>query len=62
MAVLVKARQRPKKKNARQVCRLHPSKREIKVHCIYKAGETVYTYYDFDDTTSLSKHSDRDQC
>lgn len=42
--------------------RLHPSKREIKVHCIYKAGETVYTYYDWDGTTSLSKHSDRDQC
>ncbi|MBT5558350.1 MAG: hypothetical protein HOJ88_00530 [Proteobacteria bacterium] len=42
--------------------RLHPSKSEIKVHCIYVAGETVYTYYDFDGTTSLSKHSDRDQC
>lgn len=42
--------------------RLHPSKAEIKVHCIYVGGETVYTYYDFDGTTSLSKHSDRDQC
>jgi hypothetical protein len=42
--------------------RLHPSKLEIKVHCIYVAGETVYTYYDFDGTTSLSKHSDSDQC
>jgi hypothetical protein len=42
--------------------RLHPSRPEIKVHCIYMAGETVYTYYDFDGTTSLSKHSDRDQC
>ena len=42
--------------------RLHPSKREIKVHCIYMAGEVVYTYYDWDGTTSLSKHSDRDQC
>jgi len=42
--------------------RLHPSKLEIKVHCIYRVGETVYTYYDFDGTTSLSKHSDRDQC
>ncbi len=40
----------------------HPSKLEIKVHCIYVAGETVYTYYDWDGTTSLSKHSDRDQC
>jgi len=40
----------------------HPSKLEIKVHCIYMAGETVYTYYDWDGTTSLSKHSDRDQC
>ena len=42
--------------------RLHPSRREIKVHCIYKAGETVYTYFDWDGTTSLSKHSDRDEC
>ena len=42
--------------------RLHPSKPEIKVHCIYMAGEVKYTYYDFDGTTSLSKHSDRDQC
>jgi len=42
--------------------RSHPSKLEIKVHCIYVAGETVYTYYDWDGTTSLSKHSDRDQC
>jgi hypothetical protein len=40
----------------------HPSKLEIKVHCIYVADETVYTYYDWDGTTSLSKHSDRDQC
>ena len=40
----------------------HPDKPEIKVHCIYIAGETVYTYYDWDGTTSLSKHSDRDQC
>ena len=40
----------------------HPSRPEIKVHCIYIAGETVYTYYDWDGTTSLSKHSDRDQC
>ncbi len=40
----------------------HPSKPEIKVHCIYTAGETVYTYYDWDGTTSLSKHSNRDQC
>ena len=40
----------------------HPSKPEIKVHCIYIAEETVYTYYDWDGTTSLSKHSNRDQC
>lgn len=40
----------------------HPSRLEIKVHCIYVAGETVYTYYDWDGTTSLSKHSDSDQC
>lgn len=40
----------------------HPDRPEIKVHCIYVAGEAVYTYYDFDGTTSLSKHSDRDQC
>ena len=40
----------------------HPDRAEIKVHCIYVAGEVVYTYYDFDGTTSLSKHSDRDQC
>ena len=40
----------------------HPDRDEIKVHCIYMAGEAVYTYYDFDGTTSLSKHSDRDQC
>ena len=40
----------------------HPNRPEIKVHCIYSAGETIYTYYDFDGTTSLSKHSDRDQC
>jgi len=40
----------------------HPSKPEIKVHCIYVAGVTVYTYYDWDGTTSLSKHSTRDQC
>lgn len=42
--------------------RLHPSKAEIKVHCIYMEEEVMYTYYDFDGTTSLSKHSDRDQC
>jgi hypothetical protein len=42
--------------------RSHPSKLEIKVHCIYVAGETVYTYYDWDGKTSLSKHSNRDQC
>ena len=42
--------------------RSHPSKLEIKVHCIYVAGETAYTYYDWDGTTSLSKHSNRDQC
>ena len=40
----------------------HPDRAEIKVHCIYVGGEAVYTYYDFDGTTSLSKHSDRDQC
>ena len=40
----------------------HPSRPEAKVHCIYLSGETVYTYYDFDGTTSLSKHSNRDQC
>ena len=40
----------------------HPDRAEIKVHCIYAAGAVVYTYYDFDGTTSLSKHSDRDQC
>lgn len=40
----------------------HPDRREIKVHCIYSGGEPVYTYYDFDGTTSLSKHSNRDQC
>jgi|MEHZ01.4.fsa_nt_MEHZ011111275.1_45 hypothetical protein len=42
--------------------RLHPSRPEVKVHCIYMAGETLYTYYDWDGTTSLSKLSDRDQC
>lgn len=42
--------------------RQHPSKSEIKVHCIYLAGKSVYTYYDFDGTTSLSKHSNREQC
>ena len=42
--------------------RQHPSKLEIKVHCIYLAGESVYTYYDYDGTTSLSKHSNREQC
>jgi len=42
--------------------RLHPNRPEIKVHCIYMNGEATYTYYDFDGTTSLSKHSDRDQC
>ena len=42
--------------------RSHPSKLEIKVHCIYVSNEVVYTYYDWDGTTSLSKHSDRDQC
>ena len=41
--------------------RLHPSKAEIKVHCIYMEEEVIYTYYDWDGTTSLSKHSDRDQ-
>ena len=40
----------------------HPSRPEIKVHCIYIAGVTVYTYYDWDGTTSLSKHSNREQC
>lgn len=40
----------------------HPSKLEIKVHCLYAGEEAVYTYYDWDGTTSLSKHSDRDQC
>lgn len=40
----------------------HPSKPEIKVHCIYIDEGAVYTYYDWDGTTSLSKHSNRDQC
>jgi len=40
----------------------HPSKLEVKVHCIYIGGETVYTYYDWDGTTSLSKHSSNTQC
>lgn len=40
----------------------HPDRPEIKVHCIYSSGQAIYTYYDFDGTTSLSKHSDRDQC
>lgn len=40
----------------------HPDRREIKVHCIYMAGESVYTYYDWDGTTSLSKHSNREHC
>ena len=40
----------------------HPDRAEIKVHCIYSAGEPVYTYFDFDGTTSLSKHSDRETC
>lgn len=42
--------------------RLHPTKSEIKVHCIYMSEEVMYTYYDWDGTTSLSKHSNRDQC
>ncbi len=42
--------------------RLHPSKPEIKVHCIYMSAEVLYTYYDYDGTTSLSKHSNRTQC
>ena len=40
----------------------HPSRSEIKVHCIYRAEEMVYEYYDFDGTTSLSKHSDQEYC
>ncbi len=40
----------------------HPSRPEIKVHCIYINEEAVYTYYDWDGTTSLSKHSNSDQC
>jgi hypothetical protein len=40
----------------------HPDRAEIKVHCIYAAGEVVYTYFDWDGTTSLSKHSDREEC
>ena len=42
--------------------RLHPSQPEVKVHCIYMESEVIYTYYDWDGTTSLSKHSDRDDC
>ena len=40
----------------------HPSRNEIKVHCIYRAGEMVYEYYDFDGTTSLSKHGEQEYC
>ena len=40
----------------------HPTKLEVKVHCIYIEEEVIYTYYDWDGTTSLSKHSDRELC
>lgn len=40
----------------------HPDRPEIKVHCIYSAGEAIYTYFDWDGTTSLSKHSEREAC
>ena len=42
--------------------REHPAKPEIKVHCIYDGDKVVYTYFDWDGTTSLSKHSDREKC
>ena len=41
----------------------HPARREIKVHCIYKNGVSLYTYrYDSGRTSLERRRSGRDAC
>lgn len=42
----------------------HPSRLEIKVHCLYRDGETLYTYRYDNGRTSLSRARDesKDDC
>jgi hypothetical protein len=41
----------------------HPSRREIKVHCLYRDGASIYTYRYDDGRTSLARQRDsRDGC
>jgi hypothetical protein len=41
----------------------HPSRPELKVHCIYKDGENLYTYRYDNGRTSLSRtRGERDSC
>ena len=44
--------------------RKHPSRNEVKVHCLYRGGELLYTYRYDDGRTSLerSRGSEREAC
>lgn len=40
----------------------HPDRREIKVHCLFRDGETVYTYRYNRGTTSLRRQGREERC
>ena len=42
--------------------RRHPKRLEIKVHCIFLDGESVYTYRYGSGTSSLARHGREERC
>ena len=40
----------------------HPSRQEIKVHCIFAEGETLYTYRYNGGTSSLKRRGRKERC
>jgi hypothetical protein len=40
----------------------HPSRREIKVHCIFRGGEAVYTYRYGNGKSSLAREGREERC
>lgn len=42
--------------------RRHPKRLEVKVHCIFRDGEGVYTYRYNSGTTSLARHGREERC
>ncbi len=42
--------------------RRHPRRLEIKVHCLFRDGETVYTYRYNNGRSSLARHGRDEQC